>query len=346
MTRQTRTPPSGPQHATIADVAKLAKVSKATVSRAMRDFPHVRPELRERVLQAARQLNYVADPNASRLASGKTRTVGLIATQLTTWYVSQLSAGIEDVLHPAGNDLLVSALSTPKRRQEVRDGQTQFRQRVDAAILVDVFVGKGWAPPPGDPPAIVIGERLNSGQSLGIDDVLGGFLAGQHLVAHGHRKITLIAGSSVTARFSPVVRYRAEGLQRAISGKGVEILGEVDGAFTIEGGYHAAMEILSRHPRQRPTAVFCFSDEMAFGALQACRELGLGVGSDISVVGFDDHSVAEAVGLTTIRQPVRLLGQRAAERALGAISGTTDHVHQVLPIELVERSSSGPAHRR
>lgn len=326
---------------TIADVARKAGVSEATVSRAMRDFPQVRPELRDRVLAAAAELHYVADSNASRLASGKSRTVGIVAPQLTTWYVSQMTAGLEDVLHAAGNDLLISALSTPTRRQDLREGRIRFRQRVDALVLVDAFVGHDWEPPPSEPPVIVVGERLDSGQSLSIDDELGGFVAVNHLVDLGHRTIGLVGGGAPESDFSPVSRYRAAGAMRPLRDRGLEPPTQRDGMFTIEGGRAATRSLLALAPASRPTAIFCFSDEMAFGAIQATRELGLRVPEDLSIIGFDDHPVSESIGLTTIRQPVRELGRRAAERALLASSDDPFRSeHELLPIELIVRTST------
>jgi LacI family transcriptional regulator, repressor for deo operon, udp, cdd, tsx, nupC, and nupG len=330
--------------ATIADVARLAGVSEATVSRAMRDFPQVRAELRDRVLAAAAELHYVADSNASRLASGKTKTVGLVAPQLTTWYVSQMSAGLEDVLHPAGNDLLISALSTPTRRQELRDGRANFRQRVDAVVLVDAFVGSDWVPPVSEPPSIVVGERLESGFSLGIDDEFGGELATTHLIGLGHRRIGLVGGQSPQASFSPVAELRRQGALRALTNNNLDVSHEYTGMFTIEGGYAVTRALLELPRDDRPTALFCFSDEMAFGALQAARELGVSIPTELSIIGFDDHPVAESVGLTTVRQPVRELGRRAAERVLLAAAGELTNEHELLPIELVPRTStSAPA---
>lgn len=324
---------------TISDVARLAQVSEATVSRALRAFPQVRPDLRDRVLAAAEELSYVTDTNASRLASGITRTIGLVAPQLTTWYVSQLSAGINDIMQPAGLDLLISALSSPSRRDELRSGAKHFRQRVDGVVLVDAFVGPDWTAGIGSPPAIVVGEELNAGNSLGIDDVLGGELAVRHLLRLGHQQIAVIGGSSPTARFSPVSELRTRGAALALAEAGLEIHTTVDGLFSIAGGLGAARELLRLPKRQRPTALFCLSDEMAFGALQAARELDVAVPDEISIVGFDDHPVAESVGLTTIRQPVRRLGQRAAQRLLLA-DGIPVTGHERLPIELVVRSSS------
>lgn len=328
---------------TIADVARKAGVSEATVSRAMRDFPQVRPELRNRVLAAAAELHYVADSNASRLASGKTRTIGIVAPQLTTWYVSQMSAGLEDVLHAAGNDLLISALSTPTRRQDLREGRIRFRQRVDALVLVDAFVGHDWEPPPAEPPVIVVGERLDSGRSLGIDDEHGGFLAVRHLLELGHRRIGIIGGGAPETDFSPVSKFRTAGACRALQTCGVEPAIKRNGKFTIEGGRAAAVTILDMPDENRPTAIFCFSDEMAFGAMQAIRERGCSVPADVSIVGFDDHTVSESIGLTTIRQPVRELGRRAAERALLASSEEPcGNEHELLPIELIVRGSTAP----
>ncbi len=327
--------------ATIADVARGASVSEATVSRALRNLPHVRAEVRQRVRDVASALNYVADPNASRLASGRTKTVGLIARHLDTWYVSQVSTGLEDVLQPADQDLLISALSTPSRRRDLVAGTTNLNQRVDGVVVVDAFLGASWKRARGERPIMIVGERVDGEHTLGIDDELGGALAAEHLVGLGHRRLATIGSRSIRDRFSPVSGLRLKGFRRIVAEAGIEPAVELSGAYTVESGAAAARKFLALPPERRPTAVFCLSDEMAFGVLQVARELHTDVPGELAVVGFDGHSVAEAFGLTTVHQPVRDLGRRAAERMLALLDDPTRPPgHEVLDVRLIVRSSS------
>ena len=283
----------------------------------------------------------MADPNASRLASGRTKTVGLIARHLDTWYVSQVSTGLEDVLQPADQDLLISALSTPSRRRDLVAGTTNLNQRVDGVVVVDAFLGASWKRARGERPIMIVGERVDGEHTLGIDDEFGGSLAAEHLVGLGHRRLATIGSRSIRDRFSPVSSLRLKGFRRIVAEAGLEPAVEYSGAYTIESGVAASRKLLALPPERRPTAVFCLSDEMAFGVLQVARELQVDVPGELAVVGFDGHSVAEAFGLTTVHQPVRDLGRRAAERMLGLLEDPTRPPgHEVLDVRLIVRSSS------
>jgi LacI family transcriptional regulator, repressor for deo operon, udp, cdd, tsx, nupC, and nupG len=327
--------------ATIADVARGAGVSEATVSRALRNLPHVRPEVRQRVRDVATLLSYVADPNASRLASGRTKTVGLIAPQLNTWYVNLVSAGIEDVLQPADHDLLISALSTPDRRRDLIDGTTNLNQRVDGVVVVDAFLGTSWKRGRGERPMVVVGEQVDGEHTLGIDDEFGASLAASHLIGLGHTRLAVVGSANSRTRFSPVTKLRLRGFRRTLESVDITSLTELTGDYTIESGRAAGMALFAIDAAVRPTAVFCLSDEMAFGVLQAAREAGVDVPGTLAVVGFDDHSTAEAFGLTTVRQPVRDLGRRAAERMLEVIErGPGNPGHETFGVELIVRSST------
>jgi LacI family transcriptional regulator, repressor for deo operon, udp, cdd, tsx, nupC, and nupG len=327
--------------ATIADVARGAGVSEATVSRALRNLPHVRPEVRQRVRDVASLLSYVADPNASRLASGRTKTVGLIAPQLNTWYVNLVSAGLEDVLQPADHDLLISALSTPDRRRDLVGGSTNLNQRVDGVVVVDAFLGASWKRGRGERPMVVVGEQVDGEHTLGIDDEYGASLAAHHLLELGHTRLAVVGSANSRTRFSPVTKVRLRGFRRALEKSRVASCTELTGDYSIESGVAAGHEMFAMAPSKRPTAVFCLSDEMAFGVLQAAREAGVDVPGELAVVGFDDHSIAEAFGLTTVRQPVRELGRRAAQRMLELIQrGSGTPGHQMLDVELIVRSST------
>lgn len=332
-----------PGPATIADVARVAGVSTATVSRALRDHPYVAAETRRKVLEAVTRLRYVANPNASRLASGSTGTIGLIAPVLTSWYTSELVAGVEEVLSEAEHDLLIGSASTRQRESMFR-GDLQFRQRVDGIILVDVFCSEEGAVRLSAMgiPVVVLGERLRSVTSVAVDNAAGAALAAEHLVAAGHRDIALVEGQSHIDVAHNLPTERAAGFLGALRHHGLDVDPSLraDGGFTISGG-RAAMHRLLDAP-MRPSAVFLMSDEMAFGALQALRERSLTPGRDIAVVGFDDHPVAESVGLTTVRQHVREIGRIGARLMQERLEGSGATRHVAAPLELVVRETSRP----
>lgn len=334
---------SGP--ATIDDVARAAGVSTATVSRALRNHPYVADATRAKVVAAAARLRYVANPNAARLASGATSTVGLLAPVLTSWYTSEVVAGVEEVFAEAGYDLLIGT-ADPLARDRMLNGETRFRQRVDGVILVDVMCREAGAQRLAqlDVPVVVLGEELYAVDSVSVDNIAGAAMAARHLVELGHRRIGLVGGRSYAEDQHDVPNDRAAGFRSALATAGVQLPEhhEVDGGFTIEGG-RQAMLALMRLP-EPPTGVFAMSDEMAFGALHALRDLGLTPGHDVSLIGFDDHPVSDAVGLTTVRQPVRTIGRTGARVLLARLEGLGRAQHLAMPLELVVRSSTGVPH--
>ena len=331
--------------ASIVDVAARAGVSVATVSRALRDHPHVADATRARVHDAARALHYVADANASRLASGRSNTIGLLAPILTSWYTSEVIAGVEEVLQDAELDLLISTRPGSPDARRVFGPDGAFRQRVDGMLLVDMFVGEAGAAElsKAAAPAVVIGESLRVLTSLSIDNRLGAEMATRHLLQLGHRRIGLIGGVITPGSQSHVPGDRTAGYLAALAGQRVrrERGLQVDGTFTIEGGRRAARQLLlGPNP---PTAIFCMSDEMAFGVMQSARELGVSVPGDLSLIGFDDHPASEAFGLSTIQQPVREMGRIGARLMIDILAGHgTSSTHHPLGLALVARGSTGP----
>ena len=331
--------------ASIVDVAARAGVSVATVSRALRDHPHVAAATRARVHDAARALHYVADANASRLASGRSNTIGLLSPILTSWYTSEVIAGVEEVLQEAELDLLISTRPGSPDAQRVFGPDGAFRQRVDGMVLVDMFVGEPRAAElaKAAAPAVVLGECLRTLPSLSIDNRLGAELATRHLLELGHRRIGLIGGTIAQGSESHVPGDRTRGYLDALVGQRVrrDRSLQVDGHFTIEGGRRAARWLmLGSNP---PTAIFCMSDEMAFGVMHSARELGISVPGDLSLIGFDDHPASEAFGLSTIQQPVREMGRTGARLMIDILAGHgTASSHHPVGIALVTRSSTAP----
>lgn len=330
--------------ASIADVAAKAGVSVATVSRALRGLPNVAPSTRDRVFAAAEELRYVADPNASRLAAGRTRTVGMVLPLFTQWFFTQVVTGAEGVLAAAGYDLLLYSVGGPQGRARFLDA-LPFRKRVDGLLVVDL--------PLSDPeqerlasldvPVVLIGVRSQCLPTVTIDNIAAGRTATRHLVNLGHEHIALISGEDHDPMRFTAPLDRRRGFRQALGEAGLAVRDDLDvpGNFSMRGGAEAMAQLLAAD--RPPTAVFAESDEMAIGALKTVRDAGLHVPQDLSLVGFDDHEAAEYVGLTTMHQSVVTQGEVAADMLLhGMGAGPERPEHVVMPTKLVVRTTTGP----
>lgn len=331
--------------ATIEDVAREAGVSVATVSRALRGRPNVAPATRAHILRVAATLDYEAHPQASRLASGRTMTVGLVAPLFGLWYASQVMAGAESVLAAEGYDLLIHAVDTPDNRRRFLANTGAFRGRVDGLLMVDFFARPDQVTSlrQSGAPTVTVGERIEGFASVTIDNRRGAATAVRHLIELGHRRIGLITGDPIPDDLSPVPDERAAGYQAALAAAGLaaDPSLECSGGLAIEGGASSITQLLALP--EPPTAVFCMSDEMAMGAIGRARELGARVPEDVSIVGFDDHDLARAFGLTTMRQAVVDMGRWATTMLLEAIEGAVaDPIHREAEVHLVVRQSTAP----
>ncbi len=295
----------------IQEIAQKAGVSPATVSRALRGLQHVNERTRARIIEAAESLGYPID--AKTIRSDRTNTVGVIAPFTSRWYFSQAIAGVEQALREAGMDLLLYNFNRANGREKVFQS-LNLSERVDAIIIIslpptldefETLLGLGI-------PISAIGFKNPQITSVTIDDVAGARLATQYLVDQGHKTIGLISGApSATLDFS-VPKDRRSGFMAVLEENGLKFdpLHEVHADFSMVTGEAAMDELLSRP--NRPTAVFCESDEMAYGAMKSMKRHGLKCPEDISLIGFDNHEMAEFINLTTIAQPVRTLGEMAA----------------------------------
>jgi LacI family transcriptional regulator, repressor for deo operon, udp, cdd, tsx, nupC, and nupG len=312
--------------ASIVDVAHRAGVSVATVSRALRDMPNVSQTTRDRVLKAARELQYTASPLASGLVTGRMRAVGVILPYAGRWFFAEVVRGIEEALREAGYDLVLHVLAD-QRRREAFFSSLPVRRRVDGVIMValplsavEVDLLRSLGLPMAcvaEPTAGVHGDR--------IDNVAAARAATQHLLTLGHRRIACIGGDIEGPERFSVPGLRTDGFRAALADAGLTVRAdwERDGRFTAEGG-ELAMTALLSGPGERPTAVFCQSDEMAFGALRALRRCGLRCPEDISIVGLDDHELAETFDVTTVGQPVADQGVSAARWIVRALQQGLD----------------------
>lgn len=322
------------------DVARLAGVSTATVSRTLRGLPNVSDETRNRVLQAAASLSYVVSPIASRLASGRTHTVGVIVPYAARWFFGQIVAGAESVLREHDLDLLLYNLGDAAARQRFF-GQLPLRRRVDAVLVVAMQFTEAEIADLRSlgVPIVAVGHDVPGAGCVRIDDVAAATSAIQHLLGLGHRRIGMISTYADQAMFLPVAHARRRAYIDTLTAAGLPVCDELVMSVPhgLDGGEQAMRRLLALP--DPPTAVFAESDELAFGALSALRRTG----RHVSVIGFDDHELSALLDLTTVRQRVFEQGVLAAgmlRRAMTVSDWTPEEL--LMPTTLVTRASTWP----
>ncbi|MET0303620.1 MAG: LacI family DNA-binding transcriptional regulator [Microbacteriaceae bacterium] len=330
----------------IDDVARLAGVSTATVSRALSGRGPVSPATRQRVEAAAESIGYVVSASASSLASGRMRNVGVLVPFVDRWFFSTVLRGISEALMRRGYDLTLYSLTAD--RDERRDVFETFlkRRRIDGVVAISIELGDEEISRLAelDLPVIAIGEPNPRLTTLTVDEIAVARLATEHLIALGHRSIAHIGASPAPDTDPRVAAHRRRGFEQALADAGIPadpaLFEPAD--FTIEGGFRAAERLLDRGGAL-PTAIFAASDEMAVGALLAARDRGIRVPDDLSIVGVDGHDLSGFFRLTTVEQFPRQQGERAAEAILEVIEDPrSPHERADLPFELVVRDSTAP----
>src|SRR4051812_41091266 len=307
----------------IEDVAQAAGVSIATVSRALRGLPMVSAGTRQRVLLAAAELQYVASPTASSLASGRTMVVGVVVPYVTRWYFAHLIAGASEVLRRHGyHVLLFDVGGEGPERPMLLESRALFR-RVDGVLVLSLRMQATERELLSNlgVPVVTVGVPGDGWTCVRIDDATAATRATEHLVALGHRDIAFVGGERVDSGDFPTPLDREQGFRSTMRRHGLDVdpswLLSTD--WTATGGLAAGSRLLDG--TRRPTAVVACSDELGIGVLAAARFRGLRVPQDLSVTGIDDQDMAAVHGLTTVAQPVAEQGRLAARlllRELGA----------------------------
>jgi DNA-binding LacI/PurR family transcriptional regulator len=293
-------------------------------------------------------MGYSPDAQARSLVEGRTRTIGVVVTTMTDPFIGGIVQAIEDTAHDHGYSLiLASSNDSPER--EIAAAETLQSKRVDGVIVASSRVGvlhQGRLERLGVPVVLINSLVKHRGRytfSIGVDNRHGGFLATDHLLQQGHRRIAYV--SSPDDRNDSLERL--VGYREALTGAGIDddpsLL--VPGTGRPGGGQRALPVLLALE--DRPSAVFCYNDMTAIGLIHAAREAGLSLPQDLAVVGFDDIVFARYVhpALTTVAQPVATLGQGAMEIVLGLDRDEQVKGKQVANIavkgKLVVRESSG-----
>lgn len=332
-----------PGQVNMSDVARRAGVSIATVSRALRGLPGVSPHTRTLVLSTVAELDYVVSPAASSLR-GATRSVAVVLPRLDSWFSSTMLGTIESALREADLDVLVYQVGTQEQRALFfRDLPT--RRKVDAVVLITLPIR------PEEEErldlmgveVVVAGSRLRDFPSVSVDDVAIGTAAVDHLVGLGHRRIALIRTSDTDgAKWASDLHRRTgylEGLARHGLPHDPDLV--VTAPYGVDAGAAGMEQLLALD--DPPTAVFCYSDDIAIAAAVAVGRHGLSVPEDISLVGVDGHELGALFDITTIDQHVVDQARAAASMVVDLLSGRTPREPLLtLPTHLTVRGSTAP----
>ncbi len=327
----------------LRDVARLAGVSTATVSRVLNGSATVSDDKRQAVQRACDELGYVLNAAARTLSSRRSMTIGAVVPTLATETFSRPLAAFQQTVHKAGYTLLVASFGFDEQ-VELKEVQTMLEHGVDALMVVgrthdpkmwQLIENKGI-------PCVQAWTQDSNRASVGFDNIAASRRMVEHLLELGHRDFAMLVGEP---SFNDRVGDRIFGTQARLAEAGLELPPHwlLETNLTLEDGIAATQRLLDGPTL--PTAVICANDLLAFGALLAAREAGVRVPEQLSVVGFNDFDYARHLSppLTTIRVELEQIGARAGTYLLDALSGKPHSGPIEVTTELVVRKSSGPA---
>lgn len=329
----------------MADVARRADVSTATVSRALRGRPGVSDETRTRIRRIADELAYVISPEASRLSGGVTDRVALVVPRLDRWFYAAMCASVAAELAEAGLDVLLYQVDDEQQRTHFFD-ELPARRKVDAVVLTALPL---LGPEVDrlehlDVHVVVAGGRVPDYPSVGVDDRALAAAAVDHLAGLRHTRIALLRIADDTDAVWSADAERVAGYDQALAAHGLSRAPDYVVAVPPgpSAGVEAARRLLTLRPR--PTGVFVCSDELALGALHHLACAGVAVPDQMSVLAVDNHPLAAVLDLTTFDQHVEQQGRLAAGTVIGLLSGRRpESAGHVVDVQLVDRGSTGPA---
>jgi len=326
--------------ATIKDVARVAGVSVATVSRALNGAENVLPDTRQRILDVARELRYSPSGAARSLITRRTDTVGALLPDLHGEFFSELIRGIDQAARARGLHLLLS--SSHDDADEAAAALRAMNGRVDGLIVMsphadDDFLSQNLPPAL---PAVLLnsGVKAPTQPVFAVDNFGGARAMTEHLVASGRRRIAFLGGPATNFE----ARERERGYRAGLPAGTEPWL--LEGDFSEAAGQRAAEALLALPATSRPDTVFAANDIMAIGLLGTVLAGGLRVPEDIALAGFDDIPISRYVSpaLTTMRVPIAAMGGQALEALASALDREpVDATTTVLPVQLIVRRSCG-----
>ena len=325
----------------IKDIARLANVSHPTVSRALQNSPLVNPRTAERIRKIADLAGYHASAVARGLVTRRTRTIGLVVTTATDPFTSEVFSGIEQEAHDRGYCVfLAESKADPESERKVV--RTFAERRVDGIIVTASRVGALYLPLLSEMmvPIVLVNNQHPGAfvHSVMIRNQEGERAAANYMIELGHKRIAYLGDQTGYQSDAERCAGYREALDAARIGFAPELVAPGDGKP--EGGLRAMDQLLAL--ADPPTAVCCYNDMMALGAIRSICMHGLRVPEDISVVGFDDLFFVSYTQppLTTVRQPMRRMGKLAMESLFKLMSGDEEEIHIKVDAELVVREST------
>jgi LacI family transcriptional regulator len=336
---------------TVKDIAELAGVSATAVSMALKNNPRISEKTRERILAIAKKLHYRPNYAARSLIGGQSHTIGLVITSIINPFYPELAKGIEDKAMESGYNIILCSTNYDPRLQDYFIDILRSKG-VDGIIFSSVGVSDPHVKRLVDEgfPFVLVNRRVldpsleDRIDYVVLDNFAGGYMAAEHILNLGHRRIAVVAGSFSAS----TARERIEGTKKALADRGLELDNELiaECDFSKEKAYEATGRLLSL--TSPPTAILAQNDFMALGVRDAVLERGLGIPSDVALVGFDDIEAASIRGveITTINQKKYEMGALAVEILTAKIENRDNGAsvkHVVLKPEIIIRKSCGYA---
>lgn len=328
--------------ATIKDVARLAGVSTTTVSHVINKTRFVAEATQEKVLEAVKELNYAPSAVARSLKCNTTRTIGMLVTQSTNLFFSEVIDGVESYCYRQGYTLILCNTGGiyEKQRDYIR---MLAEKRVDGILVMCSDLTQELSEmleSHADIPKVIMdwGPEASKADKIIDNSELGGYLATKYLIDRGHKDIACLSGHLNKL----ACQERITGFRRAMAEANLEVNDNwiLEGNFECDTAVLAADKIIAMD--KMPTAVFCFNDTMALGLMSRLQQKGVRVPDDISVIGYDNIELAEYFSppLTTIHQPKRRVGKNAFEILLERIKDK-EHERRIFEMhpEIVERDT-------
>ena len=327
------------KRSTIKDVAALAGVSAATVSRALDDRPEISSETKERVRSACAQLGYVPNAAARGLAGHATHTIGLVLPDISNPYFSGMATAIEETAAAHGCRVFLSN-SLRKEDRELRAIENLVARQVDGILVNPVSPESQLRHREvlGGLPCVYLGANHDESPSYVMaDNETGAYAAARYLIRLGHRDILFLGGRTT----SRTREQRIRGFRRALAEAGLEgreLPAPPNVTLMRQWSYETALELLKG---PLPDAIFAYSDMTALKVLEAAEERGVRIPEDLSMVGYDNiaFGALHRIHLTTVSQHKYQQGQIAVERLLEKINGSRAHTEDILEPELIIRST-------
>lgn len=333
--------------ATIYDVARDAGVGISTVSRVMNDSPSVSAETRERVLASIKKLHFYPNANARGLTSSKITTIGIMVPFYFKYFFMEILLGIGDELSSHGYDFLLYNVDEPGKKARFME-KIMGERKIGGLIMISLPLEDNEFKELqiAKIPLVLLDSQYPHANSIYVDNTDGAYKAVNHLIQQGHRRIAIINGDMSDPLRAQTARERLTGYKRALRDADIEFDRDLvrTGHWNKFSAYEA-MEVALEIPNP-PTAAFCTSDVMALGAMEKVKKRGMTIPEEFAIVGYDDMEFAQYAGLTTMRQPLDIVGEMGAKILLGAMAENKyKKQHIRFEPELVVRFSSMPERR-